>query len=304
MTQTRIKIFRHARFPILSLVLSTMIVSSAVAQSTSSPNVLLASLDKSEVNKAAASVNIGNVIFPEILKGNEEQVLEYIENFSEKRRGYLVSMYNKGQKLLPQAAAILKEHGLPEELKVLLALESAYNGNARSKAGAVGYWQFMDDVAKEYGMKIAPIQAKQRLLRGSKHTKIKAVAKRRMVDDRKNFIKSTTAAARYLCDRRRNLNDNWLLMVASYNCGVGNVWNAMEKSGLEKPTFWDIKDDLPAETQAYVMNFIALNVIFANYDNFINNNLVFREEKIVFPVRFDEVPSDANIDASSVSRLQ
>lgn len=305
MTETRINIFRHASFHyFLALVLCTVIVSKAVSQSVSSTNVLLASLDKAEAETMAASVNTGNIVFPEILKGNEEQALEYIENFSEKRRGYLVSMYQKGQKLLPRAASILKDHGLPEELKVLLALESAYNPNARSKAGAVGYWQFMDNVAKEYGMKIAQIQARQKRIKGSKRIKNKTVARRRMVDDRKNFIKSTTAAARYLCDRRRNLNDNWLLMVASYNCGVGNVWNAMEKSGVENPTFWDIKDNLPSETRAYVMNFIALNVIFANYDNFINNNLVFKEQKIVFPIRYDEVPSDANIDASSVSRLQ
>lgn len=305
MIKTEKNIFRQTRIIyFLSLVFSIVIVNNAVSQTASSGSVLLASLDKKEAIKAVSTVNTGNVVFPEILKGNEEQALEYIENFSEKRRGYLVSMYNKGQRLLPQAAAILKAHGLPEELKVLLALESAYNPNARSKAGAVGYWQFMDNVAKEYGMKIAQLQAKQKKIKGSKHAKNKAIARRRMADDRKNFIKSTTAAARYLCDRRKNLNDNWLLMVASYNCGVGNVWNAMEKSGVENPGFWDIKDDLPAETRAYVMNFITLNVIFANYDNFINNNMVFKEEKIVFPVRYDEVPSDAGIDASSVSKLQ
>ena len=52
-------------------------------------------------------------------------------------------------------------------------------------------------------------------------------------------------------------------MVASYNCGVGNVWEAMKKTGKTDPDFWDVKDYLPAETQAYVMNFITLECDFS-----------------------------------------
>ena len=96
------------------------------------------------------------------------------------------------------------------------------------------------------------------------------------VDDRKNFIRSTYAAARYLKDRSRNLNSDWLLIAASYNCGVGNVWEAMERCRKKDPTFWDIKNYLPPETRAYVMNFITLNVIFKNYEKFLKNNLCFK----------------------------
>ena len=64
---------------------------------------------------------------------------------------------------------------------------------------------------------------------------------------------------------------------------VGNVWRAMEKSDKSNPDFWDIKSFLPAETQAYVMNFITLNVIFNNYDNFIKNNLNFTPVEILIP---------------------
>ena len=102
-------------------------------------------------------------------------------------------------------------------------------------------------------------------------------------DDRKNFSISTHTAARYLRDRRRNLGDNWLLVVASYNCGIGNVWNAMKRSGKTNPTFWDIKNHLPAETRAYVMNFITLNVIFHNYEMFAKNKLSFASEKVILP---------------------
>ena len=77
-------------------------------------------------------------------------------------------------------------------------------------------------------------------------------------------------------DRCRNLDNDYLLVVASYNCGVGNVWEAMKKTGKTNPTFWDVKSYLPAETRSYVMNFIALNVVFNNYEKFANRTLNFK----------------------------
>ena len=223
-------------------------------------------------------VKESNVVFPDILKGNEDEAIDYIQNFSSKRKEYVIRMYKKGRILLPKAAAILKRHNLPQELKVLLPLESAYNPTAKSRAGAVGYWQIMDEVAREYGMKCAQREIKT-VKHFSKHRASKKI-KVRQRDDRMNFNKATITAARYLHARRLNLNDNWLLVVASYNCGVGNVWSAMKRTGKTNPDFWDIKKYLPAETRAYVMNFIAMNVIFSNYDNFIKNNLVFKPVKL------------------------
>ena len=218
-----------------------------------------------------------NVTFPDILTGNEDETLLYIEKFTVNRRAYIIRTYNRSKKYFPKVTAILKKYSLPHELKVLLALESAFNANAVSKAGAVGYWQIMDEVAKEYGLKYVAKQntaEKKKVIK--KHASQKAALKPALVkDDRKNFNKSTCAAARYLKDRSRNLDNDLLLMVASYNCGVGNVWEAMKKAGKESPTFWDIKKYLPSETQSYVMNFITLNVIFHNYDNFVNNKLLF-----------------------------
>lgn len=229
-----------------------------------------------------------NVVFPEVLTGNEEEALPYIEKFSGNRRAYLIRTYNRSKKYFPKVTAILKKYNLPQELKVLLALESAFNANAVSKAGAVGYWQIMDEVAKEYGLKYVAQQKKDEKKKDvkKKDEKATAIAKTAVKkaaspkDDRKNFNKSTYAAARYLRDRSRNLNNNLLLMVASYNCGIGNVWDAMKKTGKDAPGFWDIKDYLPAETQSYVMNFIALNVIFHNYDKFSANNLLFAPTRV------------------------
>ncbi len=268
-----------------SVVIGVVIVCSvnpAAAQriKDTAKKVLLASADKKETGNYV--VKPANVVYPDLLCGAEENTADYIEKFSANRREYLVRMYKKGKSFFPKAATILRKHSLPEEYKVLLALESAFNANAVSKAGAVGYWQIMDEVAQEYGLKYAKqlsAAEKKRLAREEKkaHKKVKkAVVK----DDRKNFIKSTYAAARYLKDRTRNLDNDPLLVVASYNCGVGNVWEAMKKTGLSDPDFWDVKNYLPAETRSYVMNFIALNVIFNNYDKFINNTLSFKTIKV------------------------
>lgn len=244
-----------------------------------------------------------NVVFPEVLKGNEKEALAYIEKFSGNRRDYLIRMYNRSKRYFPKATVILKKYNLPQELKVLLALESAFNANALSKAGAVGYWQIMDEVAKEYGLKYVTQEKKEVKKKAAKKKgeKTTVVAKNKVKkaalprDDRKNFNKSTYAAARYLKDRSRNLDNNLLLMVASYNCGIGNVWNAMKKTGKANPDFWDIKEYLPAETQSYVMNFITLNVVFNNYDKFTNNQLLFTPTNVKIEnaegVLTEELPS-------------
>lgn len=247
--------------------------------------ILLAATDKTETGNYA--VKEANVVYPDLLCGAEENSVEYIEKFSANRREYLMRMYKKGKTFFPKAATILRKHRLPEEYKVLLALESAFNGNAVSKAGAVGYWQIMDEVAREYGLKYAPQLSAAEKRKQEKELKktaakkgAKKIKKAVVKDDRKNFIKSTYAAARYLKDRTRNLDNDPLLVVASYNCGVGNVWEAMKKTGLSNPDFWDVKNYLPAETRSYVMNFIALNVIFHNYEKFSKNALNFKPIKV------------------------
>jgi hypothetical protein len=252
------------------------------------------------VKPAAAKLPAkSNVVFPELLENESDECLAYIEKFSVNRRAYLMRTYTKSKKFFPKAHAILKKYNVPAEFAVLLALESAFNPNAVSKAGAVGYWQIMDDVAKEYGLHIVEDQHKKKKPEpaAKKGKAAKAPVKKKTVaDDRKNFSVSTHTAAKYLKARMRNLDNNWLLIAASYNWGVGNVWNAIEKSGKKTPSFWDIKDQLPSETRAYVMNFIALNVIFKNYEKFLDNSLVFKT-----PKEETDLPK-AEKDASVVTR--
>ena len=230
-------------------------------------------LASNQINKQVV-IKEANVVFPEIFKGHEEEVMDYVEKFSINRRSYLMKTFSRSNNYFPKAKSILSKYDVPEEYVILMALESNFNGNARSSAGAVGYWQFMDAVAKEYGLRIAQKTTTKKVVT-KKGKKVVVAKKSSTADDRKNFLKSTDAAARYIQDRMRNLNNDWLLVAASYNWGIGNVWNAMKRTGKEKPSFWDIKQYLPAETRSYVMNFITLNVIANNYENFEKNELLF-----------------------------
>lgn len=218
------------------------------------------------------------VEFPDLLKGHEEEALPYVESFAKRRKDYLIRTYNRDQAYSKKILPIFDQFDVPSELRVLMALESAYNPNARSRAGAVGYWQFMDAVAREYQLKIPQVHVyRHKTKKGKMRVVRKIVGKK---DERKDFTKSTYAAARYLNDRKRNFNNDWLLIVAAYNYGTGNVWDAMAKCKKENPTFWDVKDFLPAETRTYVMNFIALNVIFHNYDKFVTDKLVYEVKPV------------------------
>jgi membrane-bound lytic murein transglycosylase D len=100
-------------------------------------------------------------------------------------------------------------------------------------------------------------------------------------DERRNFIKSTVAAAKFFRDQLDYFNGDLLLSVASYNCGLGRVQLGIKKSGKKDATFWDIKKYLPYETRRFVMDFITFNVIAANYDKFLNKKLDFNEPPLI-----------------------
>lgn len=247
------------------LLLITTITSDGFAGSRDT-TVLLAN-NSTTMPSAVTITNVANIVYPESFEIDKLQYIDYVQKFSNKKRDYLVEMYDKGQNYFPKITPILKKYNLPEELKVLIALESGFNANAVSRAGAVGYWQMMNESAKDYGLQIS----------SSKKTHNKN-------DERKNLIKSTTAASKYLVAHAKMLGDNLLLMVASYNCGIGKIKQAIKRSGITNAGFWDIKKYLPKETRNYVMDFIALNIIFANYDKFSKKNLVFTSEVREVPV--------------------
>ena len=133
---------------------------------------------------------------------------------------------------LPQFEEILDIYGLPFELKILPIIESALNPVAVSRVGASGMWQFMLRTGRQYNLTINSF-----------------------VDERFDPIASAHAAARYLSDMYKIFND-WTLVIASYNCGAGNVNKAIKRAN-GKTDYWDIYPYLPRETRGYVPAFIA-----------------------------------------------
>lgn len=223
-------------------------------------------------NELPGETNPLFVAYPLSLKENRLQTKDYVMAYSEKKRNYIIHIFNKGKKFFPRAISILNKYEVPIELQMLPVLESEFNANAVSHAGAVGYWQFMSELAKEYGLRT-----------GGKY------------DERKNFSKSTTAAAKFFRDQLEYFNDDLLLCVAAYNCGPGRVRLSIKKSGRADADFWDIKKYLPSETRKFVMNFIALNVIAANYDKFIDRKLDFNEAPMVQFASLDSINSKDSI---------
>lgn len=157
-------------------------------------------------------------------------VKKYIAIYT--RKGLMERVLGLAQYYFPVFEEALYRHGLPLELKMLPVIESALIPRAESSASAVGLWQFMMRTGKAYGLEINSF-----------------------VDERSDPIKSSDAACRYLRDMYKLYGD-WTLVIASYNCGQGNVNKALARVPNAK-TYWDIYDYLPRETRGYMPAFIA-----------------------------------------------
>jgi membrane-bound lytic murein transglycosylase D len=166
-------------------------------------------------------------------------VQSYINLYALRRREQTARMLGLAQLYFPVFEEALERHGLPHELKYLAVVESALYPGARSRAAAVGLWQFMVGTGKMYGLKVDSY-----------------------VDERCDLYQSTEAACLYLKDLYR-IFGNWELTLAAYNCGPGNVNKAMRRSGGGLD-YWAVYNYLPRETRGYVPAFIAVNYMFSH----------------------------------------
>ncbi len=167
------------------------------------------------------------------------QVKEYLDLYAIKRRVLTERVMGLSNLYFPLYEQILDEQGLPLEFKYLSIVESALNPAAVSRVGATGLWQFMLATGRMYNLKVNTL-----------------------IDERRDPVKSTYAACQYFKDMYGIYND-WLLVIAAYNCGAGNVNRAIARSGGKK-TFWEISPYLPRETRGYVPAFIAVTYLL-NY---------------------------------------
>lgn len=170
-------------------------------------------------------------------------VNEFVRKYFLSHHRSLDIIKSRSETVFPLIDEILESYEIPLELKYLAVIESALKNTARSRVGAVGPWQFMAPTARLMGLKVNKSR-----------------------DERTDWTKSTTAAAKYLTWLYGELDD-WLLVVAAYNCGPSPVQRAIKRTG--STNFWDIKPFLPRETQGHVLAFIATASIFEHMEGFI-----------------------------------
>lgn len=199
-----------------------------------------------------------------------EHVQHYIDIYTG-RKEQIGKMLGLSEYYFPIFEKALKEAGIPEELKFLTVVESALNPQAVSRSGAVGPWQFMYETARGYGLIMD-----------------------NYTDERKDPVKASYAAARYLFDAHARIGD-WLLAIAAFNCGTGAVTRAIAKSG-GVADFWKVRPFLPVQTQNYVPAFIAT----------VYSMKFFKDHEIsIKPAGFstltDVIPVNKRISISSIA---
>lgn len=167
-------------------------------------------------------------------------VRKYIDQYGSRLRRSVSVMLGAFNFYVPIFEEALEAYQVPLELKYLPVIESALNPGATSRVGAAGLWQFMIGTGKQYGLEVTSL-----------------------VDERRDPVKASFAAARYLKDLYDIFGD-WTLVIASYNCGPNNVSKAIKRAG-GVTDYWTIYPYLPRETQGYVPAFIAANYIMNYY---------------------------------------
>lgn len=248
--------------------------------------------DSSEVNFGYYPTNVPDSVYiqrlqeiEQVVDLNYNQVVKrYIQMYTEKKRELVEVMLGLSAYYFPIFETTLDKYDMPLELKYMAIIESALNPVARSRAGANGLWQFMYGTARNMKLEISSF-----------------------VDERRDPVKSTEAAARYL----KLLYDtygNWQLAIAAYNCGPGNVNRAIRRSG-GRTDYWQIYYRLPRETRGYVPAFIAAMYTFEYYNE---HNLVPRYPDIPLAVdtvmvndylHFDQVAASLNMDKEELRAL-
>ena len=194
-------------------------------------------------------------------------VKKWINYFLSRGKRYFVRYSERSGRYAPILGKILEDHGVPRDLIFLAMAESGFHNNAKSWAKAVGPWQFMPYTGKKFGLEIDWF-----------------------LDERRDPIKATVAAARYLKTLHK-IFGAWELAIAGYNAGEGKVGRAIKRYKTEN--FWELTKGryLKPETKNYVPKIMALAIIGKNLHNFGFDKIDFHA-----PLDFDEVDLPGNTD--------
>jgi membrane-bound lytic murein transglycosylase D len=202
-----------------------------------------------------------------------EDVQAYIDNYLSTQREEISRELGLAKYYFPIYEKAFRDAGIPDEIKYLSLVESQLNPNAVSRVGATGPWQFMGTTARMYGLNMD-----------------------NYVDERRDPVLSSNAAAAYLKDAYVQFGD-WLLAIASYNCGKSNVMDAIEKAG-GATDYWSIRQYLPVETKGYVPAYIAITYVMNYHKKY---NII--PQACNLTIKTDTVLVDKFISLNSVSRV-
>lgn len=200
-----------------------------------------------------------------------EIVQKFIDRYTGRLRHSVSYMLGASNFYIPIFEEALEAYGLPLELKYLPVIESALNPKATSHAGAAGLWQFMVGTGKQYGLEVNSL-----------------------IDERRDPVKSSYAAAHYLKDLF-NIFGDWSLVIAAYNCGPENIKKAMLRAdGVAD--YWKIYPYLPRETRGYVPAFIAANYVMTYY---CEHNICPMRTKL--PVKTDTIVVNRDVHLKQIA---
>lgn len=205
--------------------------------------------------------------------GYNDIVQRFIDRYMARLRHSVSYMLGATNFYVPIFEEALEAYQVPLELKYLPVIESALNPRAVSRVGATGLWQFMLGTGKQYGLEVNSL-----------------------VDERRDPVRSSYAAARYLRDLYRIFGD-WNLVIAAYNCGPGNINKAIHRSGGEKD-YWRLYPYLPAETRGYVPAFIAANYAMTYY---CEHGICPMSTKL--PLQTDTVVVDRDVHLEQIAKV-
>ena len=205
--------------------------------------------------------------------GYNEIVQRFIDRYMGRLRHSVSFMLGAANFYVPIFEEALEAYQVPLELKYLPVIESALNPKAVSRVGATGLWQFMLGTGKQYGLEVNSL-----------------------VDERRDPVRASYAAARYLRDLYRIFGD-WNLVIAAYNCGPGNINKAIHRSGGLKD-YWQLYPYLPAETRGYVPAFIAANYAMTYY---CEHNICPMSTRL--PLQTDTIVVDRDVHLEQIAAV-
>ncbi len=209
--------------------------------------------------------------FPVVVNSKVEGWINY---FTGRGRPHMERYLGRSSRYIPVMRKILKKSGMPEDLVYLALIESGFNLRAKSRARAVGPWQFIKGTGQRYGLKVAA-----------------------WVDERRDPIRSTEAAARYLKDLYL-MFESWYLAAAAYNAGEYKILRAIDSA--KSNNYWHLCETsfIKRETKDYIPKLIAAAIIAKNPERYGFDLVSYQE-----PLEYESVQVDFPLHLKEVSRI-